>query len=301
MRMLMFGAGVLGTFYGAKLSASGNNVTVLARGRRAAQARADGLVVEERGHGTLRVRVSVIEVLERDEAYEYVLVFVRNNQVESVLPALAASTATPNVVFMYNNAAGPQRLIDALGSQRVVLGFPGAGGEQAEDGMVRATVVMSAIQRTTLGELDGSASPRVRVLAGVLRQAGFPTAVSHDMDAGLKTHVAIVSPIADAFYDAGGDMKALAESRPSVVAMVRAIRTAFAALRAQGVPVTPGKLRSIELLPEWMLVGACRMALRTSYAELIVARHANAARDEMAVLADQLRVLVARGMAASGP
>jgi hypothetical protein len=36
MRMLMFGAGVLGTFYRAKPSASGNDVTALARGRRAA-------------------------------------------------------------------------------------------------------------------------------------------------------------------------------------------------------------------------------------------------------------------------
>jgi hypothetical protein len=58
-------------------------------------------VVEERGHGILRVRVSVIEVLERDETYEYVLVCVRNNQ-SRVSAAL------------HNNAAGPQPLIDAL-------------------------------------------------------------------------------------------------------------------------------------------------------------------------------------------
>ena len=37
MRLLIFGAGVLGTFYAVKLLACGHDVTVLARGRRAAQ------------------------------------------------------------------------------------------------------------------------------------------------------------------------------------------------------------------------------------------------------------------------
>ena len=294
MRILIFGAGVLGTFYGAKLSAN-NDVTVLARGRRAEQVRADGLIVEERGRGELRARVNTIDVLEPDDAYDYVLVLVRNDQIDSVLSILAASTATPNVVFMYNNAAGPQQLIEALGSQRVILGFPGAGGEKTEDGTVRATVVIPAIQKTTIGELDGSISLRVQVLADRLQRAGFPTAISPDMDAWLKTHVALVSSIADEFYAANSDIKALANNRSLVVKMVRAIRRTFAALRAQGIPIAPSQLKIIELLPEWMLVSACSLALRTSFAELIIARHAIVAREEMVVLAEQLRVLVAQG------
>jgi 2-dehydropantoate 2-reductase len=298
VRILIFGAGVLGTFYGAKLSENGNDVTVLARGRRAEQVRADGLIIEERGHGKLRERVNTIDVLEPDDAYDYVLVLVRNDQIDSVLPILAASRATPNVVFMYNNVAGPQRLIEAISSQRVILGFPGAGGEKTEDGTVRATVVIPAIQKTTIGELDGSISLRVQVLADRLQQAGFPTAISRDMDAWLKTHVALVSSIADAFYTADSDIKALANHRSLVVKMVRAIRKAFAALRAQGIPIAPSQLKIIDLLPEWILVSACCLALRTSFAELIIARHAIVAREEMVVLAEQLRILVAQGTGA---
>ena len=76
--------------------------------------------------------------------------------------------------------------------------------------------------------------------------------------------------------------------------MVRSIRVALAALRAQGVPVTPARLRGFELMPVWLLVGACQWALRMSYAELIVARHAAVAREEMAILSEQLRALVER-------
>jgi 2-dehydropantoate 2-reductase len=294
MRLLIFGAGVLGSLYAVKLLAAGHEVTVLARGRRAAQLRADGLVVQEYGGSRLHAPVSVIDSLDPESSYEHVLVLVRNDQVESVLPSLAANKATPSLVFMFNNLGGPQRLVDVLGRDRVVLGFPGAAGERAADGSVVATVLPALIQRTTVGEIDGRSSPRIRALAAALKEAGFPTAISSQMDAWLKTHIALVSPIADAFYAAGGDLKSLAVSRSRVIAMLQAIHRAFAALRAQGIPVTPAKLRGLELIPDWLLVGACQWALRTAYADLIVARHATVARGEMAALSEQLHELVAR-------
>jgi 2-dehydropantoate 2-reductase len=293
MRLLIFGAGVLGSLYAVKLLAAGHEVTVLARGRRAAQLRADGLVVQEYGGNRLKSPASVIDSLDPESSYEHVLVLVRNDQVESVLPSLAANKATPSVVFMFNNLVGPQRLIDVLGRDRVVLGFPGAAGERAADGSVVATVLPALIQKTTVGEIDGRFTPRIRALAAALREAGFPTAISGRMDAWLKTHVALVCPIADAFYAASGDLRTLADSSSRVITMLRSIRQAFWALRAQGIPVTPAKLRSLELLPDWLLVGACQWALRTAYADLVVARHATIARDEMAELSEQLRGLVA--------
>lgn len=294
MRLLIFGAGVLGSLYAVKLLAAGHDVTILARGRRAAQLRDDGLVVQEYGLNCLRAPVGVIESLDPGSSYDHVLVLVRNDQVESVLPALAANRATPCLVFMFNNLGGPQRLIDALGPDRVVLGFPGAAGERAADGSVVATVLPALIQKTTIGEIDGRFTPRIRTLAAALNKAGFPTAMSSRMDAWLKTHVALVSPIADAFYAAGGDLRLLADSRPRVIAMLHSIRRALLALRAQGIPVTPARMGSFEVLPEWLLVGACQWALRTSYADLIVARHATVAREEMDALSEQLRELVSQ-------
>ena len=299
MRWLIFGAGVLGSFYAVKLRACGHEVTVLARGRRAEQLRAEGLVVQEYERSCLRARVDVIESLHPDAFYDYALVLVRNDQVESVLPSLSANKATPSLVFMSNNLAGPQSLIDVLGHDRVVLGFPGAAGERAADGSVVATVLPSLIQKTTVGEIDGRASPRIRALAAALKEAGFPTAISSQMDAWLKTHVALVSPIADAFYAAGGDLKSLAASRSRVTAMLHSVRRAFSALRAQDVPVTPAKLRGLELLPVWLLVSACQWALRTSFADLIVARHATVAEEEMAALSEQLHEMVARSAGVS--
>ncbi len=207
MRLLIFGAGVLGSFYAVKLLACGHEVTVFARGRRAAQLRADGLVVQEYGGSCLRADVRIIETLEPDASYDFVLVLVRNEQVNSVLPLLATNKATLSFVFMFNNLDGPERLTDALGRERVVLGFPGAAGERGTNGSVVATVLPALLQETTIGELDGRTTPRIQALAKTLTEAGFPTAVSTRMDAWLKTHVALVSPIADAFYAADSDLK----------------------------------------------------------------------------------------------
>jgi 2-dehydropantoate 2-reductase len=257
------------------------------------QLRENGLIVQQYGRSCLRVRVNVIETLAVDAAFDYVLVLVRNEQVESVLLPLASNQASPCLVFMFNNLSGPQRMIDALGQERVLLGFPGAAGERAPDGSVLATVLPAIIQKTTIGELDGSLSPRIRLLAAELDNAGFPTAISSRMDAWLKTHVALVSPIADAFYAAGEDLQVLAASKVRVRTMLGDIRSAFASLRKRGVPITPARMRCIQWLPDTLLVSACQWALSTSYANLIVARHATSAREEMACLSVQLHDLLA--------
>ena len=187
MGLSIFGAGVLGGLHAVKLLACGHEVTVLARGRRATQLRADGLVVSEHGRGCLRARVAVIESLDSEAFYDQVLVFVRHDQTESVLPALAASKATHNLLIMFNNLAGPQRLVDVLGRNRIMLGFPGPAGEREADRRVMAAVLPTLIQKTTLGELDGRSNWRIRALAAALKQAGFPTAVLSQLDAWLNT------------------------------------------------------------------------------------------------------------------
>ena len=74
----------------------------------------------------------------------------------------------PHVLFMVNNAAGPGEIVHALGPERVLLGFPGAGG-QRDGHVVRTNLVSGLIQPTTFGELDGRITPRLRRIAAAFR------------------------------------------------------------------------------------------------------------------------------------
>jgi 2-dehydropantoate 2-reductase len=218
-----------------------------------------------------------------------VLVIMRKNQVAEILPVLAANQQTPNVLFLVNNAAGSGEWVKALGRERVLLGFVGAGGAR-EGHVVRYS--LTANQETTFGELDGQTTPRLEQLDAALKSAGFETDICSNMDAWLKTHVALVSPIANALYAAGGDNYRLARTPDALLLLIRALREGLQTLRALGISVTPSPYRLLAALPEpLLLVFLCRL-LATQRSELLLARHANAARDEMQILADEFQTLV---------
>jgi 2-dehydropantoate 2-reductase len=90
----------------------------------------------------------------------------------SILPILAANKQIPTVLFLHNNAVGPQAMIEAIGRERVLLGFSGAGGKR--DGHVIYYLIIKQ-QPTTLGEVDGRITPRLEEIAKTFRTAGFPT------------------------------------------------------------------------------------------------------------------------------
>ena len=121
MKTLVYGAGVLGSFYAARLQEAGHDVSLLARGQRLADLKAHGVVLREAGTDKqTTTRVGVVEQLAPQDAYDLVVVIVRKDQLASVLPSLAANGHTPNVLFMLNNAAGPAELVAALGEERVL-------------------------------------------------------------------------------------------------------------------------------------------------------------------------------------
>ena len=68
-------------------------------------------------------RVNVVEALARKDTYDLVLVIMRKNHALQILPILAENQGTPNVLFLMNNGAGPKQLVDALGKERVLIGF----------------------------------------------------------------------------------------------------------------------------------------------------------------------------------
>ena len=293
MRILVFGAGVLGSLYAARLKQAGQDVTILARGSRAEELRQYGLILEDEATGArTETRLPVTTDLATDDVYDLILVLVRRDQILSTLPQLAANRS-PSVVFMANNASGPAPLVAALGQERVLLGFAGAGG--ARDGyVVRCQVVTGETQPTTLGELSGRITPRLEAIAAALQQAGFPTAFSTNIDAWLKTHAAGVVPIAGAMYFAGDNYK-LARSTEGLYLMVRAFREGVKALERLGIPVVPAKYRVLKWMPIWLLAPLLRRSFGTKRVELLMWRHADHARGEMELLAADVRSLMRKG------
>ncbi len=169
MKILVYGAGVIGSLYGAKLKEAGNDVTILARGARLEEIRSKGLVLENAAKKTRTVtQVPAVEVLHPADDYDLIIVAIPKHQIAPIKDILSANKNSPAIMFMLDNPSGFAEWVEAFGSKRFLAGFPGAGGKR-HDGAVRYRMLPGFVQPTTIGEHDGRATNRVKALAAFLR------------------------------------------------------------------------------------------------------------------------------------
>lgn len=290
---LVLGAGVLGSLYAAHIHQAGYEVSVLARGQRLTEIREHGILLRHALDGRQsHVTVPVVDRLEADDAYDLILVLVRDDQLDSTFETLARNRASNTLLFMVNNPAGSARIADAVGAERLMLGFPGAAGYRTDE-TVQYLVLPRWFQPTTLGEPDGRRTGRLAEAREMFRRSGFPVSLCQDMDAWYKYHAAWVAPVAYAIYAASGSNSDLAGQPGLIRLMLRSINEGWDALRELDLPMTPRTLRVLQSLPEASLVRLLGHVLNTRFADAAAYRHAQAAPAEMTMLARDLREVMA--------
>lgn len=295
MRILIYGAGVIGSIFGGKLALAGHEITVLARGIRYEEIEKEGIaLVHEKDQKTEQMPVRVIRELASDDAYDYILVTVQRTQVDEILKSLSRNCSR-NIVFLVNTAGGYDQWAEAVGEEKLMIGFPAAGGERKE-GKVFYFIgrgFQRVFQTTTLGEYSGRKTERVKGLIRIFNQAKIPSVYCRDMDAWQKTHVALVTNIANALYGFECSNYKLGKSYNDVRQMVLGIKEGRKVLRKKGIMPTPVKLVWLNL-PSPLLTIIFSLFLRTRLAEITMARHCTHAIDEMVALQKEFDKLIAK-------
>jgi 2-dehydropantoate 2-reductase len=295
MKILVYGAGPLGSLFAARLHDAGHTVSLLARGQRLADLREHGIVlVDTQTEQETVSRPEIVERMNLQDAYDLVLVIMRKNRALEILPTLAANQRTPNILFLMNNAAGPGELVQALGAERVLTGFPMAAGYRREHiiyYMIGAKPGKKAM--IPIGEVDGRITPRLQNAGNILASMeGFDAELRSDMDAWLKTHVALLMPsLAPAMRAAGRDNVRMAHTRDAIVLAIRAIREGYCVLRVLGYPIVPQSARRFERIPEPLLVWGFQKRLVDPRMRVAMLEHGKAAQDEIKHLADEFITL----------
>ncbi len=281
MKILIVGAGVIGTVYGAHLAAAGHKISVLSHGPRTDEVAVGGLSAHD-VLGGQRTNAEAAVVPDASGGYDMVLVAVRRDQLTSACAELVVLAGQPAVVFFGNNPAGrPAITVDTPGD--IYLGFPGIGGVMTGG---TADYVRIRQQPTALQE---ASDPRLAALESALAGRGFAVQRVADMDGWLAYHAAFVACIAAALYRCGTDPARLAADRVTLRLMCRAITQAFAALRAEG---TAGLPRNLAVLhsPPLRAVAARYWArtMRSPAGELCFAAHSRHAETEMRALGNDV-------------
>ena len=199
MKIAIVGAGAIGGYLGARLSAAGEDVTFIARNRNLQAIRTQGfrLILED---GSTLHAPAARAVQDPAEAgpQDAVLLTVKAHQVQDLLPGLRGlfgpDTAVVSMIngvpwWYFHRLAGPWegRQLESVDPGGVIAAhieparvigsvvYPAA--ELVEPGLVR---VIEG-NRFTLGEPDGSRSERVERLSQALMKAGFKAPVSKDI------------------------------------------------------------------------------------------------------------------------
>ncbi|WP_395045974.1 hypothetical protein [Flavobacterium sp.] len=191
---------------------------------------------------------------------------------------------------MVNTASGYADWINALGLERVIPAFPGAGGK-IENGIVYYSITSNFVQPTTLGEIDGKATNRINELKEILSNSGFSTSISKKMDSWQKSHVAMVCPLAFGIYFDGGNNYTFSKNKKAITQTSKALRETFSFIKNSGIGVEPSKLNIFRFIPLPILNWLLSLIFNTKWAETLISNHALAARIEMEMLCDDFILL----------
>lgn len=286
MRILIYGAGVIGSLYGALLAEAGFDVSVYARGKRLESLSREGLRYRYKGK-ILTAPVTVLSELAPDDRYDFIFLTVRENQLHTALQELSAN-GSPRIVTMVNSLETYDQWETVCGKGRIIPAFPGAGGG-FDGNVLDAALTPRLIQPTTFGKTDGTE----KALARVFRKAKIPYAVAADMHAWQLCHLAMVVPLADAYYaaaDPGNAGKDAALMRKTA----RQIRENFSAIAARKIRLSPGKMQAFRYLPVPLVGFVLGFVFRSRFGDRFMYRHAMKAPDEMFQLHEQFYTWLAK-------
>lgn len=287
MRMLVFGAGVLGCNLANNLYQDKKDVTLLARGNWAKQIGEHGLAIHHYfGKKTLS-RIPVIEKLEADDFYDVIFVVVRYTQLDSVVPVLKAN-ATRNIVFVGNNVR-PEEYRKMLPEKNVMFAFGSSAGHRESDHLESVD-----IRKITIGQLKEDASDR-ELISRIFKDTKYRVAYEPNMKDWLLCHAAAVLPIAFACYYTDGDLRKIKRDKTYLNEVMDATISAYEVLDRNGHEILPESDRGYArpgfkrtYLPFYRLICA------TKIGKLCTSDHAMNAVDEMSALNDDLKDYLSR-------
>lgn len=293
MRVLMFGRGVIATIYGRVLHAAGHDVEFYVRPGRAVEygdevqldwidgrRKPFGRRIRESFRTTLRESISI------DDRFDLIVLSVGHHRLAEAASFLAPRIGDATVLVFGNVWEEPLAAVAPLPADRVVFGFPQAGGGFGNNGVLWGGMLPAVI----IGTTDAVSTRREQEVLTVFHRAGLAVRQEKDMRGWLWLHF-----IADAGMFAQGIRSG---SLSNMIGDRRAFRSAFLTTRellpileARGIDL---RRHSTAMLP-YRMPGLLAMGsgLATGLIPILqrsLAAHTDPhATEPRAVLADTLR------------
>ncbi len=177
MKILVIGAGAVGGYYGGRLAQAGHDLYFVARGEQLQAITQNGLQVSSI-QGDFTIQPKAQKSFEPIPDLGLILVCVKRKDTVGILDTLKAQTGAGTIAITLQNGVDTEKaLMDAVPPERIVGGIAFLGAELTAPGRIRHT----ASGKITIGELDGSQSPRLAELQKLFEGAQIPCSISADI------------------------------------------------------------------------------------------------------------------------
>jgi len=212
----------------------------------------------------------------------------------AVCPILAENKHLKNILFLGNDVSGFHQYFEYLPREKVLLGFPGAGGGYDGQDLVFVDTEKPNGKKGPIfmGELDGKVRERTKQIKEFFKSADQPIHLENDIDGWLKYHFAFIGPIAGLIFKCNLDFQAVAADKEGIKKYVLACREAGNVLKRVGYTKRqPFIFNIFYWLPLFLAPTVFKRQFSSRHAEVGMGLHAKAIGSELHELMEEFAEL----------
>jgi len=183
LRIVVFGTGGVGGYFGGRLAHAGEDVTFIARGEHLRAIKANGLKIDSRDGDFVVFPARATDDIGSVAEIDLVILGVKTWQVPEAARALKPFVrANTTVLPLQNGVDAVPQLVNEIGSDKVIGGLCRIVSYVVEPGHIRHAGFVPSI---VIGELDNRRTHRIVSIYELFRRAGLEITIAADIQVAL--------------------------------------------------------------------------------------------------------------------
>ena len=252
MKIVIFGTGGVGGYFGGRLARSGEEVVFIARGEHLRAIRAGGLRVDSSAGDFVINPARATDDVDEVGEVELVILGVKAWQVpeaaRAIKPLIGAHTT---VLPLQNGVDAVSQLVAELGAENVIGGLCRIVSYVVEPGHIRHAGFEPSI---IIGELDNRHTDRIAQVEQVFKRAGLNISIAEDIQVALWTKFLFIASFSGVGAMANAPAGVIRSDPKWRGQILNAMKEIYELAHARGVKLPPDSvdkvMSAVDGLPE---------------------------------------------------
>lgn len=252
MRIVVFGTGGVGGFFGGRLAHAGDDVTFIARGEHLRAIKASGLKVDSTLGDFVVVPAKATDDVSEVGEVDLVIVGVKAWQVSEAARAMKPLVGPGTTVLpLQNGVDAVAQLVAELGADRIIGGLCRIVSLVVGPGHIKHAGFTPSI---VIGEIDDRRTDRITRIEQLFKRAGLEITVAPDIQAALWTKFLFIASFSGVGAMANAPAGVLRSDPKWRAQILHAMEEIYALAQARKIKLSPNSIdnaiASVNALPE---------------------------------------------------